>query len=993
MNKIILSAAVLATAIPATAGSINATDASGYLTRAARMVDVRNYEGALDQLNHLSLLGPTAADAEMALYLTAISYQGLGDDDALIYFTRFLNKYPASPLRHSAKMGIGDYYFTRSAYADALKVYNEIDPATLNDAAAEDYTYRVAYCYMLLGEYDTAQTLFTRLADTKKYGNAAAYYTAYLAYARRDYDRALALMKKVNTSEAPGNAAPYYIAQINFLKGNYDSSLSTAQKLLKNGTLPEFDGECNRLVGESLHNLGREEEALPYLWKYAATAVEPEPSAFYILGLSEYRSGNMDNAIKLLQRAITDENAMGQSAYLTLGQAYQRRGDTTSALMSFERATRMDYDSKLTEAAAYNYAVASMDGGRVPFGSSVKLFEDFLSKYPKSSYAPKVQEYIVNGYMLDNDYDSALAAINRVQNPTDQILKAKQRVLFIQGTRQFSAGKITAAMGSLIQSDCLSQYDAEIGRQCKLWLGDCAYRMESYDDAANYYRQYIDSTPAGTDTETRLLAWYDLGYARMGQERYSDALIDFNRVIDGGNGVSSAMRADSYNRAGDCLYYLSRYSEAASQYQKAYDANPEAGDYALYQGAMMKGFARDYNGKISDIDRLTSQFPSSGLLPAALLEKADSYLALNNNQNAISIYDNLIENYPATSQGRTAMLRLAITRLNSGQRQSAIETYKRVITTYPSSEEARLATDDLKEIYATDGRIGELTSFLASVEGAPSIEAGEIEELTFRAAESEYLNNSNTKRIEEYLTAYPTGASASTAMYYIVEDAWNSGDNNRAITQADRLLQTYPDTDAAEEVMAIKAEAQSAIGKKAGALKTWQTLEEHASGAAMLQRARLGIIRTATDLERNEEVIATADKLLVSTAGSPDIETEVKFYRGLALNNQHRYDEAEKQWNEITSKTDDEFGCQAAYALSQSLYDRGRTTKAKQRINEFINANPPHSYWLARGFILYSDILRSEGKTFEADEYLKSLRSNYPGKEADIFTLINQRLK
>ena len=62
-------------------------------------------------------------------------------------------------------------------------------------------------------------------------------------------------------------------------------------------------------------------------------------------------------------------------------------------------------------------------------------------------------------------------------------------------------------------------------------------------------------------------------------------------------------------------------------------------------------------------------------------------------------------------------------------------------------------------------------------------------------------------------------------------------------------------------------------------------------------------------------------------------------------------------------------------------------------MNKLIEANPPHDYWLARGFILLSDLLRRKGDTFEADEYLKSLKRNYPGTEADIFLMIDERLK
>lgn len=43
--------------------------------------------------------------------------------------------------------------------------------------------------------------------------------------------------------------------------------------------------------------------------------------------------------------------------------------------------------------------------------------------------------------------------------------------------------------------------------------------------------------------------------------------------------------------------------------------------------------------------------------------------------------------------------------------------------------------------------------------------------------------------------------------------------------------------------------------------------------------------------------------------------------------------------------------------------------------------------------MLYSDILRKQGNEFEAKEYLKSLQSNYPGHEVDIFQMIDTRLK
>lgn len=992
MNNRLLTAGL--TAVIATSGgaTVNDVDARGYLERGEEMYRTLNFQGCLDQLNHLSLLNPTAEEAEESLYFTAMAMQGLGDDEALTVLRRFLTTYPASPRRQDVLMSIGDYYFNRSAYSDALKAYRDVDPTALDESREEDYRYRTAYCYMLLGEYTLAEQLFEQLTGTAAYGNAATYYIAWIAYARHDYDRALELFGKVDTSTEPGNAAPYYMAQIYFVKGDYTRSLALAREMLERGSMPQFAGECNRLAGESLYSMGDEDAALPYLWKYAASTAEPQPSAYYILGLSEYRSGNIDNAIKLLQRAIGENDAMSQSAYLTLGQAYQRRGDSDAALMAFERAYTMDADRAVTETAFYNYAVARSTGGRVPFGSSVLILEEFLDRYPRSKYAPDVRKFIIRGYMTDNDYDSALSSINRVSDPDDAVLEAKQTVLFMLGTRNYTAGNYQTALKYLDEAAALSQYDRSIATQTQMWRADCNYRLGNYAEAADGYLAFLRATPAN-DTEARRLAWYDLGYARLGQERWADALDDFNRVIADSRGMSAEMLADSYNRAGDAQYYMSQFGAAAANYRKALETNPRAGDYAQFQLAMMQGFNRDYSGKIESIDRLLNDYPSSGLVAQALLEKADTYVAMGNNSKGIDTYNALIANYANTSQARNALLRLAVTHLNNGDRATALATYRKVVSTYPSSEEARLATDDLKRLYAADGKLDELMAFMAGVQGAPTIDPSEVDALTFNAAEAEYINSGDTRKIEAYLASYPTGIHAATALYYLAEDAWNDGDNQRAIKTADRLLATYPDAEAAEDVLSIKAEAQSMLGKKEASLATWLQLEERASGASLKQHARLGAMLMADELGRDEQALALADKILSSTAASPEVVDRVKFHRGRALNRLHRYNDAEKAWEELTAHPEELYGARSIIEMATSLYDRGKPARAKTLVNKLISSNTPQQYWLARGFILYSDILRSEGKEFEADEYLRSLKSNYPGKEADIFTMINQRLK
>lgn len=59
---------------------------------------------------------------------------------------------------------------------------------------------------------------------------------------------------------------------------------------------------------------------------------------------------------------------------------------------------------------------------------------------------------------------------------------------------------------------------------------------------------------------------------------------------------------------------------------------------------------------------------------------------------------------------------------------------------------------------------------------------------------------------------------------------------------------------------------------------------------------------------------------------------------------------------------------------------------------ELANKGTSHQYWLARSFVLLSDIYISNNEYFQAKQYLQSIVENYKGDD-DIKDLVQSRLK
>lgn len=967
--------------------------ATGYIERAEIMLAEKNFAGVIDQIEYINTQDLTlnAEEKERCLYMLALALYNRGDAECVDLLREFAERYPASPLAMATRLASADYFFFAGSFNNALAAYMEIDYDRINPGELPLYEYRKALSMVRSGLLNEAKPIFTSLLANPSYETAAEYYLAYIDYAQGKYRDARNGFEKVMEKTGPANSdglqPAYYLAQIDYAEGNYSKVIEEGENLLSLPAASEVIPETRRILGLSYFKTGDYRNARPLLLEYTDTpGFSHAPDADYALGVMDYEDGDYDSAIERFSLLTDLDNDLAQSAYLYLGQIAVAQGDNNAAAISFGKASAMDYDRDVTEAATFNYIVARTKGGNVPFSSSIPLLTSFMERFPSSRYESEVEEYLAYAYFNERDYANALRSINRVSSPSAEVLAAKQKILYELGVEAMADNRPAEAVGYLTEAVAISG-NSQTGIQSELWLADALYATGEYRDAEKSYTRFLSASGEGTN---RLKALYGRGYARLMNGDYKGAVPDFRQVADADYGVPASLRDDALIRYADVLYYSGDYRNALKIYRQAIEAGVPDSDYATYRAAVMAGLSGDMTTKLKELDAMPTRFPNSIWLADALLEKGETYAALGDLRNAAAAFEQLKLLHDRTPQARRGMLDLALTYMKAGENAAGERIYREIIVKWPTSEEASLANDDLRAIHAANGTLQSYASFLESIPGGPRLEKDEMEKLAFEAAETSLAESNSPSRLEKYVSDYPNGTYLSEALLDLALFREENGDRKGAIEAAGMILEKRKDSPQWQEAVLVKARLleKGSVAERSESTSYYKLLEQSGS-PEFLPEALTGIMRTT---DNPEERLRYAS--MVKNTGGVPAETmeEAELYEALAQLDGNYPSEGERNLERLAANPKSKAGAQAAVTLAQHFLDQGQYDRAEEILTEFTSKGTPHQYWLARGFIALADVNHAKGKDYLAVEYLKSLRSNYPGREIDIQDMINSRL-
>jgi TolA-binding protein len=102
------------------------------------------------------------------------------------------------------------------------------------------------------------------------------------------------------------------------------------------------------------------------------------------------------------------------------------------------------------------------------------------------------------------------------------------------------------------------------------------------------------------------------------------------------------------------------------------------------------------------------------------------------------------------------------------------------------------------------------------------------------------------------------------------------------------------------------------------------------------------------------------------------------------------YELAVREYEETVKLSKNEMAAEAKYMLAQLEFENAKYDQCEKSVFALSEDFASYDYWVARGFLLLSDVYVKKGNIFQAKQTLQSIIDNYEGK--DLVAIAKEKL-
>ena len=899
--------------------------------------------------------------------------------DADLAVSRLEKRFPKSILFDEMHYGLAVNNFDARRYAEALAELKKVNVGNLSPSEESGYTFRMAFCNFVQGDYKLATPLFEKvlMLPRSEFSAPSRYSLGYIAYLDSDFPRASVHFEKSLSDAAFKDIASYYLLECKFMQKDYDYVRTNGESLF--ASVPaERKSRLARILSEAYlvdGNVAKAKEF--YNLEQKASPANTRSDYFHagsvLYAASDYK-GAIDNFSKMTERT----DSIGQIANYQLGYSYIKEHNKVAAMEAFRDASVLSFDDVLKEDALFNYAKLAFD-----LNSDTSVFGDYIKKYYTSRKGNQIYDYIALTSIYNHDYVAAIDAYANIDELNTEQKSNYMKANFLRAKQLLDGGSNSDAVPFLKASGFYLPRQDKFNQLSRYWLGEAYYRTGNYSSAESTFTDLFNTSALNGMAEASALP-YNIGYCFFKQRNYDNAARWFDKYSDG------PFKKDAMARRADCDFERRDYKSAIGSYQKILDSYPGITDiYPVYRQALCYGFLGDKKKKCETLKSVRGASAESPMYCDALYELGRGYMDLGDNASAAETFAELRNSAKDSSWVAQALIGLGMAKRNSGRYDEALASYKEVIDVMPGSEYSSDALLAIQSIYQKQGAPEKYLDFVEAKKLNASLSDEEKEAACFNTAEQVFLASNYPQAIasmEKYLTQYPAGNRLGEAWFYTAESHRLLGDKEKACDCYKKAADKLEKGSFYESALLNYASINYSLERWKQAFEGYESLRASAAIDANKKIASEGMMRAAFKGRDYENAIQVASGIKTD---------EAKYILAKSYLLTSRRDKAFALFAELAAKPSTPEGAEAAYLLIQETLDKGELDKVESKVYSFASNCGDQRYWLAKAYIALGDAFLEKGNVAQAKATFESIRSGYQpsGSADDILDNVKMRLE
>ncbi len=869
---------------------------------------------------------------------------------------------------------LGEYYFRKQEFANAQKYYAGANIANLSNREIADMKFHQAYGFFVVQQFDKAKPLFNAIRQMPKDPNYldANYYYGFICFNEKNYSQALESFEIAEKLPEYQNVIPFYLAEIYYFKGDREKALETGMNAIKK-TGQYYDIQLHQLVGHILFEKKEFAKALPYLEKFIAAKEKVRREDLYELSYCYYEAKNWPKSIEGFKQLGGAQDSLAQNSMYLLADAYLKTNDKPNARTAFQFCASNNSNVVQKEVSAFNYGKLSYDLGYMD--PALKAFQSFIATYPKSNFSQEAKELLVNTLANTSNYKEALKLYESLGVKSDNAIKLYPRLLYGSAVELINDQQVDKA-DELLTKLLQAPYNTAQLPLANFWKGEIAYRKDNIDPSINYILNYLKNPVVNGEVNLNH-ARYILAYGYLKKEQYSLAKDNFELITKNVTASSTAIEQDAYLRAADCYFMNKDFKQSLKMYESVINQQLASADYALYQKGIIAGALNKNTEKLSILQSLEKQFPSSSLIADANLEMANTYLADENYQAAIAPLKRLAGNTKASALAPQVYLKLGMAYFNMDKNDESLESFKKLVTAYPNTDESNSAIDYIRNIFVEKQKPGEFADFMKQ-NGKPLTDTEE-DSLTFRSSmlryEAKDLSGAKTGFVY-YLSKFPQGKYHVEANYLTAEMYSAEKAVKESLPFYKAVADQSPNSHAERSTLQVARIYYFDLKDYDNAQKYFTQLKSIATQQENRLEAMRGLLRCQFKAQQWKEASANAEDLLLEKG----IATDDRMMASMVVAKNHQLNNeleaAILSYKQVIAAGKSEYAAESQYRIAEILLQQNKTAEAEKAAFEVIKKAGSYELWVTKSYVLLGDVYVKQKDWFNAEATYKSIVEN-----------------